>query len=248
MQRRYLPISILTGILFILALIGYLIPASPQSPPARVLMENKGGKVILSHATHAASQSQNCGTCHHTSGMDRTPLPCSSCHVKKFDELFLTNHQDNFDEKQCSTCHHPSATIAEKFSHDDHETDYTEGDCQTCHHDESIEPEPQACSTCHGKKTDNAMPSLKDAAHTRCADCHSDFYQDGTKGCESCHTRQKSVEQKNAPQSCADCHSEPVDALIPTTTNAFHTQCMRCHEEQGKGPFGDDACYQCHMK
>lgn len=246
MQRRYLPIFILTGILFAAALVGYLIPADSADPPARVLMDNKGGKIILSHERHADTLAQNCARCHHTSGKSQTPLPCSDCHVKKFDENFLIDHQESFAKEQCAVCHHAPSTTAEMFSHDDHETDYAENDCQACHHDESIEPEPQSCSECHGKKATGSTPSLKDASHTRCADCHDDYFKEGIEGCASCHTREKA--KKSEPQSCADCHTEPVDALIPTTTKAFHTQCMSCHEEQDKGPFGDDACYQCHMK
>lgn len=247
MQRRFLPITILTGVLLIAALVGYLAPANSEAPPTRVLMDNKGGKVILTHATHAELESQNCATCHHTSGNNQTPPACADCHVKKFDEVFVADHQETIDEKQCISCHHPGATIA-KFSHEKHETEYAEDDCQACHHDEEIEPEPQACSDCHKKESSKDMLSLKEANHAKCADCHEDMYDEGLKGCVNCHTRDKAPAEKPEPQSCADCHTKPVDLLIPTTTNAFHGQCMSCHEEQGMGPFGDDACYQCHMK
>jgi hypothetical protein len=38
---------------------------------------------------------------------------------------------------------------------------------------------------------------------------------------------------------CAACH-KPRER-----TDAFHTQCMGCHEEFGAGPT-QDACNQCH--
>jgi predicted CXXCH cytochrome family protein len=247
LQRRYLPILILTGILFISALVGYFAPAGIDGPPTRVLLDNKGGKIIFTHATHSAREKQNCASCHHTSGEEQTPLACADCHVKKFDEIFIADHQDSFDEKQCASCHHPKSNI-NKFSHERHKTEYVEEDCQACHHDTDIEAEPQACSNCHKKEGTKEIISLKDANHTRCADCHEEMYEEGSKGCTNCHSRKKSPAKELDAQPCADCHSEPVDQLVPTTMNAFHSQCMTCHEKQGNGPFGDDACYQCHMK
>lgn len=247
MQRSYLPITILTGILLIAALAGYLIPADSEATPVRLLFENKGGKVIFAHKTHVDIQDKDCASCHHTSGDEQAPPKCSSCHVKKFDDTFIANHQDSIDDKYCQSCHHATATTA-KFSHEKHAEDYAEDDCQACHHDESVEPEPQACSDCHEKEPLKDIPSLKDANHAKCADCHEDFYDKGVKGCTSCHTREEAPKAAPAPQPCSSCHSEPVEQLVPTTTNAFHGQCMSCHENQDAGPFGDDSCYQCHMK
>ena len=247
MQRRYLPIAILTGILFVAALTGYLIPARSDGPPMRILLDNKGGKIIFTHQAHIDTQDQSCVTCHHTSGNEQSPPSCTSCHVKAFDDTFIANHQDSIDERYCISCHHPTATIG-NFSHDNHVNDYAKDDCQACHHDKTIEPEPQACSDCHDKKGDGAVLSLKQANHTRCGDCHSDLYEEGTKGCRNCHTREMAPSEKPDPQPCSSCHSEPTDQLVPTTMAAFHAKCMGCHEKQDIGPFGDDACYQCHMK
>ncbi|MBI9079134.1 MAG: cytochrome c3 family protein [Pseudodesulfovibrio sp.] len=247
MQRQYFTISILTGILFVTALVGYLAPASSEVPPTRILLDNKGGNIIFTHASHAEREEQDCVTCHHTSGNDQTPPACTSCHAKKFDEVFVADHQESIKEKYCISCHHQEASIA-KFSHDKHQTEYAEDDCQACHHEAEIEPEPQACSNCHKKNGTTDMLSLKKANHARCADCHEDMYDEGTKGCGNCHTHDSASTSEPETQSCANCHAEPVDIIVPTTTNAFHGQCMSCHEKQGKGPFGDDACYQCHMK
>lgn len=246
MQKRYLPIAIVTGVLFLIAIGGYLVPASSDGPPVRTLLDNKGGKIILNHTSHIQTMQENCGACHHTTGSDSNPPACADCHAKKFDEIFAANHQDAIDETLCVSCHHPQATI-ENFSHDEHAEDYSDGDCQSCHHDPSIEPEPQACANCHMDGS-NSVLNLREATHTRCADCHDDMYKDGIKGCSNCHTRSTVQSDEAQQQACASCHETPVDQLIPTTMNAFHTQCMRCHEDKGKGPFGDEACYQCHMK
>lgn len=247
MQSRYVPIAILTGVLFVTALVGYLIPEDSDGPPMRVLLENKAGKVLFTHTTHLEMQDQNCISCHHTSGDDKTPPKCSTCHVRKFDEVFIADHQNRIDEKQCVSCHHPSATIAH-FSHDAHAGDYAQDDCQACHHDETIEPEPQACSNCHEQEGTETMLSLRKANHTRCADCHDDLYAQGVTGCGNCHVRKMTKGETPEPKPCSSCHEEPLDVLIPTTTVAYHDQCRGCHEEQDSGPFGDDACYQCHMK
>lgn len=247
MHKRYFPIAILTGLLFIVALAGYLLPATSAELPVRTLHENKGGKVIFNHAAHSETSDQNCGLCHHYTGNDKNPPKCSTCHVKKYDEAFKKNHQDDFDKKLCKSCHHAESTIA-LFKHEDHIEDYAPDDCQACHHDESIEPEAQACDDCHAGPGDETMPSLEKASHAKCMSCHKDFFDEGSEGCKKCHARNPRKQEINKPRACSTCHEKPVEELLPTTTNAFHVQCQTCHEYQGAGPYGDDACYQCHMK
>ncbi len=247
MSRRYLPVFLAAGILFVAAVVGYLIPASSDGPPPRILLENAGGKIILTHAAHIESQGGDCAKCHHTTGDNPAPPKCTTCHVKKFDETFITDHKNTIDKALCVSCHHPTASI-DKFSHDDHAGDYTGKDCQSCHHGKGIEPEPTACSNCHESQDNGDKPNLKTANHTRCADCHDDFYKEGLKGCTHCHTRKEAAPETTRQQACSNCHTHPAEELVPTTTAAFHGKCMGCHEEQGAGPFGDGACYQCHMK
>ena len=246
MHKRYLPITVGTALLFLIALGGYLIPATPEELPLRVLLANKGGNVILNHAAHAEVLDRECASCHHNTGNDAAPPTCTSCHAAKFDEAFIADHQKTLNEKYCRSCHHPAADIS-RFSHEGHATDYADGDCLTCHHDTSIEPVPQSCSNCHMDGS-NSVLSLRDATHARCADCHSDMFDDGIRGCANCHERKQATDEKAETRACSDCHSTPTDQLLPTTMNAFHGRCMGCHEIQGAGPSGDDACYQCHMK
>lgn len=246
MHKRYLPIAIAAPVLFLIALGGYLFPATPDAMPVRVLLDNKGGKVLLNHAAHADLADQDCGRCHHTTSNDPNPPACSDCHAAKFDAPFRTEHQKIIPDAQCSTCHHPAATIA-PFKHDEHAEDFTDGDCQSCHHDTSIEASPQACANCHLDGT-NSVLSLRDAAHERCADCHADMFQDGVKGCRNCHERRPLTVKDTNKLACSSCHLSPADQLVPTAMNAFHAKCMGCHQEQGAGPFGDASCNQCHMK
>ncbi|WP_285905742.1 cytochrome c3 family protein [Pseudodesulfovibrio pelocollis] len=253
MNSRFLPIALLTGVIFILALAGYLVPTRTDAMPVRILLENKGGKVIFDHKIHADMPERACADCHHTSGDDPAPPACSSCHVPKFDQPFILGHQETMDPKQCASCHHPEATI-DNFDHNGHAEDYAAGNCRACHHDASIEPTPQSCANCHGGRTD--IPSRKDAAHARCASCHDDLFDAGVTGCATCHVRQPAAppqtgetdEAKPALRPCSDCHADPTDQLVPTTATAFHTQCMGCHEAKTSGPYGDDACFRCHMR
>lgn len=51
------------------------------------------------------------------------------------------------------------------------------------------------------------------------------------------------------PKPRGKCHVKKTpDKLIPGRMDAFHGQCMGCHEKLGKGPFGKDKCAQCHTK
>ncbi len=246
LHKRYLPITITAALLFLIALGGYMIPATPDELPVRTLMDNKGGKVILNHAAHADLVGGDCGSCHHTTGDAPNPPACGDCHAAKFDAAFRAAHQQALDPALCGSCHHQTATVGH-FMHDEHAEDILGGDCESCHHDPSIEPEPQACSNCHMDGS-NSVLRLRDAAHGRCAECHDDMYQDGIDGCGNCHERRPDTGVETEKQACSHCHDTPVDQMVPTTMNAFHEKCMGCHEEQGAGPFGDDACDQCHMK
>lgn len=246
MHKRYLPITIAAALLFLIALGGYIIPATPDELPVRVLLDNKGGKIILNHTAHADLMDQDCSACHHTTGNSPNPPACADCHAAKFDAAFRAEHQKALPGDQCGTCHHPAASI-NKFMHDEHADDYAGGDCQACHHDTSIESTPQSCSNCHMDGS-NSVLRLRDAAHARCADCHADLYDKGIKGCATCHERNPVKTGEPEKRACSSCHDTPTDQLVPTTMNAFHAKCMGCHEEQGTGPFGYDACYQCHMK
>jgi len=247
LHKRYLPIAVVTGLLCVLALVGYVMPEGQKGLPVRTLLENKGGKVIFNHSSHSEDMQNDCALCHHYTDETQHPPKCSTCHVKKFDEAFKKNHQSTMDPKLCRSCHHAESTIS-KFSHAAHIEDYSPDNCQACHHDSSIEPEAKACSHCHGAPEYAGAPSLMQASHVRCRNCHEDFFKEGSEGCKKCHARNPVETKINQPRACSKCHEEPIEELLPTTTAAFHTQCQTCHEYKGVGPYGDDACYKCHMK
>jgi len=263
LQKRYLPVVTVTGILIAIALVGYLMPGPGDSIPKRVLLPNAGGAVVLQHAAHAIDYKIPCQTCHHESPVKRENVQrCTSCHGATFDAAFVKSHVARFnDGPSCATCHHYELA-SKKWGHERHQGELGL-ECGDCHHkDAGIEPEPQNCANCHdsgaptGKKPEaGTPPNLADAVHTRCVTCHEDIFANKEKGCATCHTL-KPVREMVPPKGivklnplyadCAVCHGKPAQKLVPGSMDAFHKQCMGCHEKLGKGPFGKKSCSQCH--
>ena len=78
-----------------------------------------------------------------------------------------------------------------------------------------------------------------------CKDCHHHPEEDETdlRACSECHYLPKDGE--TAPQACNDCHEpdEIEDSEFIKTSDAFHTQCISCHQENESGP---EECADCH--
>ncbi len=143
------------------------------------------------------------------------------------------------------------------FDHKKHYEDYNVS-CEACHH-ERDKPTPIAmeCGACHGVVS---KPDFKTT--------HQAMYEDQL-ACVTCHHNQLIVDKEDPNKrevvetgkilrekgwvnleadtiSCSLCHEEKVEDLIPSRFDAFHESCMGCHEEQGKGPYKEDECAQCH--
>lgn len=246
-NRRYVPIAIAVAVLLATAAIGYMRTEAKTEMPVRIMFQNNGGTVIFSHLVHHRNYEIACAKCHHEStDPEDQALACGSCHPVAFDEDFVENHIDSFpDNKYCVQCHHTEyGEII--FDHDEHE-EYAD-DCQSCHHDEDIEPEPQKCADCHESQGDEDMPGLAEAAHARCHTCHEDMFQQGLTSCRSCHREVDMTQYEGDYTSCAQCHDGPTKDLVLDRMNAFHDQCMDCHEKEGKGPHGEDSCNKCHIR
>ncbi len=238
---------VITALLLVVAVSSYLVPAQSEPVPTRLLFDTAGGKVILAHSTHAHDYGLDCTRCHHHGPAvedQATPLACAVCHPAEFDDHFIHEHAASFDTDTCADCHH-TRMQGLSFDHDAH-MELLSDDCRACHHDTEIEPEPAACADCHDKTGDESMPSLKEAGHSRCSDCHSEL-DPGEMACRTCHALEDTAGNIiTSPAPCADCHAEGIP--LPTRTDAFHGQCMGCHQENQRGPFGDDSCGQCHFR
>jgi len=58
--------------------------------------------------------------------------------------------------------------------------------CTTCHHKADGAKKEAACGNCHKADAAGATPSVKDAFHKSCKDCHSKGGKGPTK-CGDCH-------------------------------------------------------------
>lgn len=265
MQKRHLPIAVLTGILAVVAVLGYALPEREENVPRRILMDNAGGAVVFQHADHADKLKIPCETCHHESAAPREDVrPCKMCHGVTFDVAFRQSHATAIkDEDSCVTCHHYELK-SKKWGHDKHHKEIGV-DCRFCHHEDTgIEPEPQNCADCHeagmptGKKAEEGVPpNMADAAHARCMNCHDKAFAAGASGCIKCHDA-ISVRSRLSAETplkldpnytdCAVCHKRPVDKLVLGSMDAYHKLCMGCHAAVDKGPHGKEQCAQCHTR
>lgn len=219
---------------------------------------------------------QPCGACHGQTFDEEF----AQTHIRSFiDE----NGKPDLDA--CFTCHHLEFNLEEpvwtREMHNDHADMYT-SDCTDCHHTEEIEPEPESCANCHEAMdhgnmppVDDFMPTYRDAVHERCASCHENWLDEGLDGCANCHAMSpardlmyeeySNLQPGDRPErhftDCVACHymqdMSPQDLMLPRD-QAFHTQCMSCHEEAGAGPYPmppdqvkdkrDESrhCAQCH--
>jgi hypothetical protein len=249
LKNRYVPITIVCGMLALLALGGQFAPAPSEELPVRLRMDNKGGDVVFAHSRHVEyvdKMGGDCVKCHHESDTPTlSPLPCGSCHATEFDAKFTADHQKDLPAETCTQCHHAEMGKL-VYSHDDHAEQYASS-CTDCHHDTDIEPEPGACNQCHGEKADGATPSLREAVHAKCQSCHADMYEKNLKGCNECHELLPG--KADGPQpTCNSCHYDTDATPLPHRMDAFHDQCMKCHEEVGAGPFGEKSCTRCHTR
>jgi hypothetical protein len=59
--------------------------------------------------------------------------------------------------------------------------------------------------------------------------------------CIECHHTMEDTETK--PEACGECHYIDSEDILKRS-EAFHTQCIGCHEEGGAGPV---ECLECHV-
>ncbi len=249
MNKRYLPIGMVCGLL-VLVLVGNFARQAPSNElPVRVRLENKGGSVIFTHIRHVQyvqTMGKDCMVCHHdTPATKATPLPCGTCHAPEFNAIFTNGHQKALPKTTCTQCHHAELGTV-KYDHEAHANGYASA-CTDCHHGPEIEAEPQSCKNCHGATTEGTTRTLRQAVHERCQSCHGDMYDQKLAGCSSCHNFLPGTAEAKQP-ACVSCHYESDAIPLPTRMDSFHGQCMECHAQAGKGPFGDKSCKRCHTR
>lgn len=113
------------------------------------------------------------------------------------------------------------------FDHGAHAEDYGY-ECTECHHDGVEGRRPLPCGTCHARNFDEAF-----------ARTHADSFPN-REYCARCH------DVEPAPGLSKD--DLPDKDLLPLRSDAFHGQCLGCHESVDAGPYGEDSCTTCHAK
>lgn len=159
LKNRYFIISAIVALLFAGAVIGYAIPVEKQDVPARVILDNTGGRVVFAHQVHAQDYGADCEDCHHD-GIEgeKSYLPCGACHPAEFDEQFRLNHPKAFsDQKACLRCHDgvPAGPLP-KDQWPDVESIPTRGEafhtlCMGCHEENGGPFGDDACYQCHAR-------------------------------------------------------------------------------------------------
>lgn len=112
------------------------------------------------------------------------------------------------------------------FSHNHHAEDLGL-DCGDCHHDGADPKHPEACGACH--------PPAFDAAYVA---GHAKLFK-STQACSRCHAGAPDPDRPT---------DKPDVAHVPLRADAFHAQCMNCHEQSGAGPYGEKSCSACHQQ
>ena len=127
------------------------------------------------------------------------------------------------------------------FDHQAHSDAYGKK-CIDCHHahDDSRSDAPGSCGRCHQSDSEY-IPAFGDNGTFD----HGMHSMDMGLSCNDCH-HNYDEEDGGEPQLCSDCHeSGGEDDFMLGRTQAFHKQCIACHEESGVTP-GKDDCSICH--
>ncbi len=127
------------------------------------------------------------------------------------------------------------------FDHQAHSDEYGK-DCADCHHayNEEKGDAPDSCGSCH-HADGKYIPAFGDNGKFD-HDVHSDELG---LSCNDCH-HNYDEEDGGEPQLCSDCHEPGVeDDFMLGRTQAFHQQCIGCHEDSDVTP-GKDDCAGCH--
>ncbi|MDZ7830871.1 MAG: cytochrome c3 family protein [Desulfobacterales bacterium] len=127
------------------------------------------------------------------------------------------------------------------FDHQSHSDNYGLY-CEDCHHAyRELEKEmPDSCGRCH-QPDGKYQPALGDKGMFK----HDAHAQEYGLYCNDCHHNYQQGDPE-PPQHCTACHQRGMgDDMMPGRKDAFHQQCIGCHEDFGVMP-GKTDCAGCH--
>jgi hypothetical protein len=127
------------------------------------------------------------------------------------------------------------------FDHQTHSSAYGL-ECDACHHsyEEGQADMPGDCGSCHQKDSEYRMALGENGIFDH--ETHSEYYG---LDCDACHHYYVEGEPGGL-EPCGDCHMRDIDDdSILNYVDAFHQQCIGCHEDMGLTP-GKADCAGCH--
>lgn len=183
-------------------------------------------------ASHAASESATCGTCHYLDvkaehfKASSGPVSCVTCHETKVDAF------TSAWAKTCAACHptkhtlmstkHASTTTACSGAACHNTADVadvhkraTGGGCPACHTSRDSLPTTTACAACHPSVTGNHHASHDTSVAI-------------DPGCDGCHFRYLDDEHAKLGYACATCHSSS-NAAVVAAIAGHDRSCDACH-------------------
>ncbi len=230
-----MPILLISCILALAGIAGYLMPPLTEANPTRVLMQNTGGRVVFAHLAHStpggAYGDSSCAACHHELTIGGPPVPEAKGGVS-------TAGIGGIATATAVVAGKPSAKVAP---------------CKSCHgavdnpdyiagHQKFYQAKggDAACVACHHTRTDGFASGWDHQVHWSyagddCSTCHHPLKYEARPG--------KIMTIK--PQKCGNCHTAKPNPMTSTTLkDAAHSRCQPCHgewlEAKTKG------CRSCH--
>jgi hypothetical protein len=93
------------------------------------------------------------------------------------------------------------------------------------------------------KPEDPIRIMLKSAGGTVLFDHKAHASEDGYGiDCTECHHMWEKAEGTK-PEACTECHTAEAEGDMPKLSDAFHKQCISCHEDDGTAPVECSACH-----
>jgi len=188
----------------------------------------------------------------HTKALKDQGMSCEACHKKdQKGKMALTFNRVQEDGQAapsaaelksvyhdgCISCHVKSAAKGYKSGP-------KVGECRGCHQERpaisAARAEAGMDNTLHAMHWNSKLIKADAGQQTNCGACHH-IYDEKAK---------KTVYEKDKEETCRACHTEsPVKPVTLATGQAFHNQCVACHQnliEKKAEKSGPVACADCH--
>lgn len=236
LNKRSVPIFIVSCLLALAGVLGYLPPSPIEANPPKLLMENPGGRVVFSHQDHSRTGgpygATTCAACHHELNLNGPALPdvkggMSTAGVSAVATAVVAPASPVPLPKvaPCKSCH--GSVDAPDYVSAHQKTYQAMGG-------------NASCVSCHHTRLTGLADNWKHQEHWEyagdCSTCHHAEY-----------TTRSGSKRTVKPQSCANCHTAKGNPLTGLSLrDAAHAKCQPCHAD----PFDAKikGCDTCHAR